>query len=516
MEMTIGKIRPSPTNPRRAFNGIDELAESIKAQGILQELLVRPIAHDDYEVEIVFGERRFRAAKAAGLTSVSVQVRELGDKEAHELQMIENVQREDLTILEEADGYQALVDRHGYTVDQIVERTGKTRATIYARLKLASLTKDAREALESGRMVASTALLVARVPAALQGRALKLVARDGEPRSAREAMDVLQSKLMVRLREAKFDTSIDDLVPLVGSCFTCPSRVGNDRDSYPFTEIEDADVCTNPLCFGRKTDALYELRVDGARQAGYKIFDTEESELELPPYMGGRLRYDSKFVDLANPCEQDPDRKPWKRLLLKALKADTITVYVARTPDVQPLELVIRVDALAWLASIGVEWAKAPAKDSKPDAAKEKADREKAQRKAEIEALALRLAMEKLTEKAAGAASSAGLLRLVVIALLQSYDYGSETTLERRETTEEKLTERLVKMSEADLRGLVAELLATDNHFEKSRTWADVVLDLYKVPLDTYRSAAKAEIEAREVRNAPAAPAPGSKKKKAS
>lgn len=167
----LARLRPSPNNPRKHFaeESLKELAESIRVHGVLQPLLVR-LKGDAYE--IVAGERRYRAAKLAGLASVPVTVREIDDRTAAELAVLENVQRSDLTPLEEADGYELLHRRHRYTVEEIAAKIGKSPAYVYARLKLNALTKEARAALEANRITAEHAILLARLKPSDQARAL--------------------------------------------------------------------------------------------------------------------------------------------------------------------------------------------------------------------------------------------------------------------------------------------------------------------------------------------------------
>jgi ParB/RepB/Spo0J family partition protein len=173
----LASLRVSDTGAqaerRKRFDkaAIAELAESIRTVGLLQPLVVRP--RDD-GFQIIAGERRFLAAQAAGLDTVLAAVRELTDDQVLEVQLIENLQREGLHELVEAEGYEALMKRHGYTVDDLVAKVGKSRAYVYARLKLLALCKEGRKAFYDGKISASIALLVARIPGdSLQQEALK-------------------------------------------------------------------------------------------------------------------------------------------------------------------------------------------------------------------------------------------------------------------------------------------------------------------------------------------------------
>lgn len=137
--LQIEDLRPGSTQPRKTFNDdrLDELAESIRAQGVIQPILARPRADGGFE--IVAGERRWRAAQRAGLHEVPVVVRQLTDGEAAEAALVENLQREDLNAIEEARGLSRLITDFGYTQDALGARVGKDRSTVANALRLLKL-----------------------------------------------------------------------------------------------------------------------------------------------------------------------------------------------------------------------------------------------------------------------------------------------------------------------------------------------------------------------------------------
>ena len=157
-------------NPRRDFdaNQLDELTNSIREKGVMQPLLVRP-GEDPNTFEIIAGERRWRAAQRAGLHDVPVIIREVDDKEALELAIIENVQRVDLNPLEEAQGYAQLIEQFSYTQQDLAQVIGKSRSHVANTLRLLKLPKDVREMVTSGQLTAGHArtLITAEDPAAL-------------------------------------------------------------------------------------------------------------------------------------------------------------------------------------------------------------------------------------------------------------------------------------------------------------------------------------------------------------
>lgn len=177
----IAHLRPSPTNPRKHFDKdkLEQLAASIREKGVVEPLIVRltPGPGDDAEpsaFEIVAGERRFKAAQLARLYEVPCLIRPYTDQQVLEIQLIENLQRDDLTVLEEAQGYRTLFDNDPkkFTAAEIATRIGKSEKYVWDRLKLLSLIPEARTLLEDGRMSGGHAILIARLKPADQTRAI--------------------------------------------------------------------------------------------------------------------------------------------------------------------------------------------------------------------------------------------------------------------------------------------------------------------------------------------------------
>lgn len=175
--VAIELIRPSALQPRHRFaeTELEALAQSIREKGVLQPLLVRPVAEDDAAFELVAGERRWRAAQRVGLHEVPVIVRTLGDSEALEIAVVENLQREDLSALEEAEAYRRLTDEFGRTQASLAEAVGKSRSHIANTLRLLSLPPPVRDRLEVGELTAghARALLAAGDPSALAGEVVR-------------------------------------------------------------------------------------------------------------------------------------------------------------------------------------------------------------------------------------------------------------------------------------------------------------------------------------------------------
>ena len=150
--ISIAKLRPSPLQPRRVFdkNSINELAESIKSKGLVQPILVRPSNTNEGEYEIIAGERRWRAAQVAQLHMIPAVIRNLNDVESLEIAIIENVQRSDLSPIEEAAGYKKLMESYNHTQEQLSEVVGKSRSHIANIIRLLSLPQSIQDMISQG------------------------------------------------------------------------------------------------------------------------------------------------------------------------------------------------------------------------------------------------------------------------------------------------------------------------------------------------------------------------------
>jgi ParB family chromosome partitioning protein len=186
LTISIDQIVPNPFQPRKHFSGddIEELARSIRMNGIIEPLIVR---RREGVFQLISGERRWRAAQKAGLRDVPVVVREATDRECLELALIENLQRKDLNPLDEAEGYQSLMEKFDLTQEQIAEKVGKDRATIANKLRLLKLPDRVKEALKSGAIT--------------EGHARALLSIDGSARILNALEQIIKKNLSVREAE---------------------------------------------------------------------------------------------------------------------------------------------------------------------------------------------------------------------------------------------------------------------------------------------------------------------------
>lgn len=331
-QLAIAAIKPSPSNPRKRFDAkyLAELAESIKQHGVLQPITVRPrftvrVSKSDVgeqwyaevlnlaggwnvqdgahpteaaakaaagkiaaEYEIVMGECRWRASQLAGVSHIPAIVRAIPDADVLELQITENLQRNDLDPLEEAEGYRELMRLKGINANALAELLGKSRSYVYTRTKLADLCPEAKKAITDGKLDGSRALLIARIGHHdTQRAALKEILEprffnaDNEPLSYRAARDHIARNYMLALKDAPFDTKDATLLPKAGACAACPKRTGNAPDL--FADIKGPDACTDPRCFGLKREAHAERLRFAAEAAGKMVIAGAEAK-KIAPY----------------------------------------------------------------------------------------------------------------------------------------------------------------------------------------------------------------------------------------
>lgn len=324
----LSALSESSTNPRRSFDKVamDELTASVRERGVLEPILVRLVQIEqvvpDGEspgpqfacYEVVAGARRFRAAKAAGLADIPCMVHDWTDKQALEAQVVENLQRTDLSPLEEARGYQLLMKRHGYTAEALRDRIHKSLAYVYGRLKLLELPPAAMKLLESGEIDPSRALLVARIPVA---KLAEQAAKEIVGLSYREAKACIEEDFMLRLADVAWPTGDEKLLPEAGSCGKCPKRTGNDR--LLFGDVEDGNLCTDAKCFQAKCRAWADRRAAEVKASGGDVLVGDAAK---------KASYANNLLHLDDCCYSDSKQRSYRQLLGKDAAAVPLTLLV--------------------------------------------------------------------------------------------------------------------------------------------------------------------------------------------
>ena len=213
--LPLSEIIPNKDQPRKTFDEttLAELAESIKQHGVLQPLLVRPLPGGGYQ--LVAGERRWRACRMAGVREVPVVVKELTDTETMEIAIIENLQREDLNPIEEAEGLQALVDKCGLTQEEVAASVGKSRPAIANSLRLLRLPQEVRDMTREGRISA--------------GHARALLSLDNDAMIFEAAQNIISNNLTVR--------DVERLAKMKDKTAAVSQKRASRRDSF-YDEVE--------------------------------------------------------------------------------------------------------------------------------------------------------------------------------------------------------------------------------------------------------------------------------------
>ena len=261
--LPLVSLTESATNPRRSFDqsALSELAESIRTQGILAPLVVRPVGQ---HFEIVAGARRYRAAQLAGLETAPVRIVELTDAQALETSIVENLQRRDVHPLDEANGFAALMrlEEPKYSVEQIAAKVGKAPAFILARLKLVELVPAVVEAFSQDEIGLGHALLLAKLQSAQQEEALAACYQEQYTNGSkakrillpvRHLQQWIEHNILLELASAPFSKEDAALVPEAGACLDCPKRTGH--NVLLFEGLTHADQCSDPKCYAAKVDA---------------------------------------------------------------------------------------------------------------------------------------------------------------------------------------------------------------------------------------------------------------------
>jgi len=290
--VALDRIRESASNPRRTFgeSQLRELAADIQVHGVLQPIVLRP-APDGAEgmYELVAGARRLRASKLAGKETIPATVRDLTDAEAREIQLVENLQRENIHELDEGIGYRSLMKLRPdfYTVETIAAQVAKSPAYIRGRISLAELIPEAQTAFYGGKLTVAHALELARLQPHDQQRALMecfpghrnagsiLKDRKAEALTVRQLREWIECEIHLDLKHAPFDTEDANLLPAAGACSTCPKRTGNNPLLFP--EIKNRSLCTDPSCHKAKVQKFVELRVAPRAKDGQRPVQISES-----------------------------------------------------------------------------------------------------------------------------------------------------------------------------------------------------------------------------------------------
>lgn len=328
--LRVDLIDPSPIN-RDATRDLSGLVESVRTYGIQQPIKVRPKG-DRYE--IVYGERRWQAAKKLGLSEIPVLIEELTDDEAHARRVLENTQRADPHALEEAEAYERLLamkDDKGaavHTPETIALVAGRSVGHIYNRLRLTALAPVFRKLFYAGEVSTSVAFLIARhIPTHLHDEAAAKLKEfveeadefggyidDGGHLTVLGIKEFIEAEYDARLDTAPFSMKDAKLLPAAGSCAACPKRSGNQPQLFDFADkTASKDRCGDIECYQAKLDAHVEQQKQKVLSVGGRVVSPEESKKVF--HGGSSLPWNSPWIDLDATCYDAPDQPTWRKLL---------------------------------------------------------------------------------------------------------------------------------------------------------------------------------------------------------
>jgi transcription termination factor NusA len=396
--LALDLIVTSRTNPRTSFDAakLQELVASVAASGVHQPILVRPLPadrladtafatdasqlllndwphrdknsrHTRPAYEIIAGERRYRASILAGKRDIPAMIRQLDDQQVLEAQLVENLQRDDLHPMEEAEGYRRLCEATGIRKEDIGAKIGKSRSYVYQRLHLLELGQEGREAFRTGKFDASKALLLAGVAdPKLQIKALKELTTEGyggATMTVREFRDWLQQNVMLKLDHAPFDIKDMFLAPDAGACGDCPKRTGVNRDI--FAAFDSPDMCTDAKCYGLKATVSLQQIKDAAAEKGMKVIAGVEAKKLKPHSWGDEIKGYTRL-----------DEKMEGGTVSKLLGKDAPTPLLFVDPHTHKQIKVLPTDTVGeLLKDKGIKVAKAQTNDHAAQRAKDEAKR---------------------------------------------------------------------------------------------------------------------------------------------
>ena len=248
----VSRIKRNPNQPRKQFDAekLAELTESVRDRGVLIPILVREVDAEDHDFQIIAGERRYRAAKAAGISEIPARVLETNDLELLEIGLIENIQREDLNAMEEAEGYQALITRFGKTQEALAKSVGKSRAHVANTLRLLNRPESVRASLRTGEITAghARAALTADDPDAVIAEVLKknLSVRDTEALVRKKSKSQTSTTGSAASKDKDVDTEAleADLSRALGLIVDIRTNVNGGEVRIKYRDLEQLDdIC---------------------------------------------------------------------------------------------------------------------------------------------------------------------------------------------------------------------------------------------------------------------------------
>lgn len=369
----VKAIQPMKRNPRGDLGDLTELKKSLEASGLIVPILVR-VLEDGKRYEVVSGHRRHAAAKALGWDSILCDVRVMSELQALELNLTEQLQRAELSPLQEAAACKDLQELSGYDAKQIGAKLGQSESWALKRLALHKVDAGVKKALEADAISLTVALAIAALPTReLQLDALSRVKTPEwqRPRPASAQIDDIQRLVCRPLKSTPFDLRDANLVPKAGACTECPFNSAASKMPGLFDNSKAGATCAKPSCFEEKVAASWEKKTAKYLAEGAAVMSLEDGA-NLFKY-GNELQISSRYVEAKAFAPADPSKKSWQQLVDSLPEGSQPQMHIARDTAGKVRELYVADKVIAALAKHGTKWAANKVKSETKAAAKKTA-----------------------------------------------------------------------------------------------------------------------------------------------
>lgn len=358
--IALSQLTPMINNPRGEFSDadVDDLRRSIENTTFIGSLIVRELPDSDM-FEVIIGNRRLRAAQLAGLTEVPCEVYELSDGQALEMNLAEQINRNDLTPLKEGESCRKLMELQGYDEQQVAEKFGRSSSWVTKRVALSGMAPELKKALTKGELPLTTALALAALTTHQQQiKALDEIEHmiDGGY-SAEDQVASIRANVCRPLADASWKLTDADLVPEAGPCSTCPKNSQNNKQPGLYDNAKAKPTCSDTPCFDDKELAEWLRRTAKLKAAGAKVLSLAESRKVFG--RGNDLASDSRYVDSTTKAAKDKQGRTWGELAADIEKDERPQLHVAQDNNGKLRELYVADKLLEGIAThLKLRWAK--------------------------------------------------------------------------------------------------------------------------------------------------------------
>lgn len=347
--LKLTDLQPDPDQPRKSFDAasMDELTQSIRERGVDTPILVCPLPNKPGKYRIVFGERRWRASKAAGRPTIPARIRVMTEAQIAEAQLVENAQRADMLPMEEAHAFDNLRAKFGYTIDELVLKSGKSEKLVRQRLRLMSLPAAAQTALQEGKLRLGVANAIVWIDnEADRAAATHTILTDtwnGYRHDVHAAEEYIRREFLLQLSKAPFSTRDAKLVESAGSCVNCHKRTG--ATGALFADLGIKDSCLDRTCYQQKQEAHRLVQIE--KQRGKATVLDEEITKKVFRYGQDSVDKSAGFFDINERVYADKNHRTWKELI-----GEEAPIHVAVNKSGKAFQLIPQAEAIRLAKSV--------------------------------------------------------------------------------------------------------------------------------------------------------------------